>query len=518
MNKKIYLLLTVLLAWSFNLKAQTAQIESLTANPGASVSFDISVADIPATVGAVSLFIGYDPNVLTYTGSTLVDPDFTGYIINNMIGSNQVGIQWTDFDGAELDLVLLSLEFQYSNLGGSCDLTFGPGCEFANIDLTTIDVSYTGGSIGPNAGLPTVTIDELAAPPGPVSLDITGDGFAEEAGAITLYIEYGPELQFVDFSTTLNEALLFVNGNYAPGVIGVTYTNMDGDDLNTEFLTLIFNYDGTGETELVFLPGSQIANTVTDPIVASYDNGKVIPEATAYQMWIENKVTEPGNMIGIEVYANGFDIDYELGAVTLNIGFNPAHLSFVDITDGTIAGAYANLLGPGLIAISWSDQNTFIDGTLLTLNFDYHFGASPITFEGGCQVVDESLTFIPTTFTDGSISPVLGGPEVSLPTLTGTIGQTIDFPITAKNFGLYEPGAVSMFVGYDNAVLTYTGFTEGILTGAFVNAMPGSQVGIQWVNIAGVPVADDDVLLTLSFTYNGGECAMTFNGGCEFAE
>ena len=36
--------------------------------------------------------------------------------------------------------------------------------------------------------------------------------------------------------------------------------------------------------------------------------------------------------------------------------------------------------------------------------------------------------------------------------------------------------------------------------------------------LAGVPVADDDVLLTLSFTYNGGVSALTFNGGCEFAE
>ena len=67
MNRKIYLLLTVLLAWSFNLKAQTAQIESLTANPGSPVSFDIDVGGLPTNVGAVSLFIGYDPNVLTYT-------------------------------------------------------------------------------------------------------------------------------------------------------------------------------------------------------------------------------------------------------------------------------------------------------------------------------------------------------------------------------------------------------------------------------------------------------------------
>ena len=86
MNRKIYILLTVLLAWSFNLKAQTAQIGSQTATPGASVSFDIDVAALPANVGAVSLFIGYDPNVLTFTGS--VGGTLSGYILNNMVGTN----------------------------------------------------------------------------------------------------------------------------------------------------------------------------------------------------------------------------------------------------------------------------------------------------------------------------------------------------------------------------------------------------------------------------------------------
>ena len=91
MNRKIYILLTVLLALSFGIKAQTAQIGTQTANPGTSVSFDIDVADLPTNVGAVSLFIGYDPNVLTFTGS--IGDQLTGYILNNMVGTNQIGIQ-----------------------------------------------------------------------------------------------------------------------------------------------------------------------------------------------------------------------------------------------------------------------------------------------------------------------------------------------------------------------------------------------------------------------------------------
>ena len=153
MNRKIYLLLTVLLAWSFNLKAQTAQIESLTANPGAAVSFDITVNDLPPNVGAVSLFIGYDPNVLTFTGSTPGDAEFATYFINNMSGTEQVGIQWTDPYGADINGTLLSLNFQYNTLGGSCELTFNAGCEFTDNALNPIAVEFTNGSITPNAGI-----------------------------------------------------------------------------------------------------------------------------------------------------------------------------------------------------------------------------------------------------------------------------------------------------------------------------------------------------------------------------
>jgi len=324
MNRKIYLLLTVLLAWSFNLKAQTAQIESLTANPGESVSFDIDVAGLPTDVGAVSLFIGYDPNVLTYTGSTLGDPDFAGYIINNMSGTNQIGIQWTDPAGADINGTLLSLNFQYNAIGGTCELTFNPGCEFTDISLNSVVVTYTNGDIGPNAGVATITVDELLSTAGPVSVGVTGNGFLQDAGAITLYIKFDPDvLQYTGFSSTLPAML--VSGNNTSGLISVVYSNVNGGDLNDTFLTLNFNYDGTGTSELVCQNGCEVAYVdLTTPLV-SYDNGLVEPTNTVYQMTIGDVNTTPGGVVGIPITAAGYDPDL-MGAITLYIGYNPAHL------------------------------------------------------------------------------------------------------------------------------------------------------------------------------------------------
>ena len=223
MNKKIYLLLSVLLAWSFNLKAQTAEIESITATPGDNVTFDITVAGFPSNVGAISLFIGYDPNVLTFTGTTA--GTITGYFVNNMTGSNQVGIQWTNPSGQSIDGVLLTLNFDYSQLGGMCDLTFNAGCEFADILLNTITVAYTPGHIGPDEGIATLTIPESAAVSGPVSVPIIASDFPSNVGAITLFIEYDNTV--LSFAGTTPGTISGYFANASNGVIGITYTNVD---------------------------------------------------------------------------------------------------------------------------------------------------------------------------------------------------------------------------------------------------------------------------------------------------
>ncbi len=84
-------------------------------------------------------------------------------------------------------------------------------------------------------------------------------------------------------------------------------------------------------------------------------------------------------------------------------------------------------------------------------------------------------------------------------------------------------GAISMFIGFNNSVLTYTGHTPGTLTGYFINYMAAtSQIGVQWSAYPGVNINPgnpaEDILFTLHFTYNGGACDLTFDAGCEFAE
>lgn len=520
MNKKIYLLLSVLLAWSFNLKAQTAEIESVEAVPGDNdVTFDLTVDDFPGNVGAISLFIGYDPSVLTYTGTDA--GTISGFITNNMVGSNQVGIQWTNTDGQAIDGVLLTLKFDYSQLGGECDLTFNAGCEFADILLNSITVAYTPGHIGPGFGVASLTIPDKDAVAGPVSLPITAAGFPNNVAAMTLFINYDNTV--LTFAGTTPGMLTDYFANASNGVIGITWSNTGGIQFDDTLLTLNFNYS-SGMSPVQFQTGCEIVDIDFNVISTSFNSGSVSQEIVDQTMTLETQANAiPGTPVGIDIYAAGYDVNFDVAAITLFVEYDPACMTFVNASGGTISGAFANVITPGHLGITWTNSSgEDIDGTLLTLNFNYNFGNCDITFEGGCDVADKFLTSIPTTFIDGSITQGSTTAMAEMHKKMGVVGQPITFPIVVSGFPT-NVGAISLFIGFDPAVLQFNGTTDGTLNNYFANYMPSWQmVGIQWSDLAGLEISPSspvpDTLLTLNFTYLGGYCDLTFAGGCEFAE
>ena len=518
MNKKIYLLLIALLAWSMNSMAQTAEIESVTAAPGDPVTFDIDVASFPSNVGAISLFIGYDPNVLTFTGTT--SGTISGYFVNNMTGTSQVGIQWTNPTGQGIDGTLLTLEFTYGALGGTCDLTFDAGCEFTDITLTNIATGYTNGNIGPNPGVATITIGDSLAVVGPVSMDLLGAGFSPDVAAITLFVDYdNTVMTYTGFSSSVLPGV-YVSDN--SGTIGIVWSSTSGVNLNQVFLTLDFNYGGVGSSALDFSGACEITylNFITE--VVSYDNGSVSPLGTSYLLSLPDLTSPPGNPVIFAITASGYPAD--VAAVELFINYDAGCLTYLNASNGTISGFMVNTIAPGQLGIIWTNTSgQAIDGTLLTLNFQYLSGNCAVAFGTGSHVDDITLTTFPTTYVDGSITQATGGATATMPKkVAPAVGQMVEFPILVSNFA-DDAGAISLFIGFDDAVLTFTGTVDGTISGYFANYMPASsQVGIQWSAYPGVDIdpSGNDTLLILQFTYiaAGGYCDLTFDMGCEFAK
>lgn len=535
MNKKIYFILLALLAWSFNLKAQTAEIASITAAPGDAVSFDVMVSDMPTDIGAITLFIGFDNNVLTYTGTTT--GTISGYVANNM--GSQIGVQWTTTDlvnGEDVNGTLLSLNFNYGNLGGMSDLTFDAGTEFTRIDLSTVTVSYTNGSIGPDAVTPSITIGDSVLSAGAGSFDIAAAGYgATLVGAISLRVVYDPDVLSIPASNPVTTTLpggTILSAATTPGVLTISWINFAGTTIpdGSIFNVTFTNFTGVSATELTFADNFGGENEVTEsgvgnPVIStSFNSGSITPASEAHQLTIPDQVSLPGNPVSFPIDANGFPSD--VGAITLYINYDPASLANPSISDGTISGYSWNSPNPGEIVLLWAQGGSgqAIDGTLITLNFDYQFGDCEVTFGGQCEISGAGAgnPLIPTTYNNGSITQVSGGAEARIPQKSGDALQPIEFPILVNDFPI-GVGAISLYIGYDVAALDYTGTTDGTISGYFANELSNGLIGIQWT-ASDLVLGEDinpnpqDTLVMLHFNYLGGEGEITFNMGCEFVE
>ncbi len=126
--------------------AQTATLGDVIANPGDNILVPIDFNGM-TNLGSLTLFILFDENVLTFNGITNVVPEGAGTFYNYIPNPSSVGLSWiapgssgVDFpDGKYLDL-------QFTFLGGSTDLTFGPG-EIVDWNDIVLAVTYVNGSV-----------------------------------------------------------------------------------------------------------------------------------------------------------------------------------------------------------------------------------------------------------------------------------------------------------------------------------------------------------------------------------
>lgn len=105
---------------------------------------------------------------------------------------------------------------------------------------------------------------------------------------------------------------------------------------------------------------------------------------------------------------------------------------------------------------------------------------------------------------------------LSLSQVTSCPGNQVTVSLSAVN--LLNVGAISLYIGYDTAVLEYLGHgnTNPQFPGIMSNAVtqPQAQVGIAWSSLTAGSITNG-ILLDLYFKYKQDSCWLTFNPGCE---
>jgi len=125
-----------------------ANIGYVNANTGTEVDLPVTFSSLPTTMGAVTLFIGFDPTMLTYIG-----------VMGNTHGATnwsptagQVNIAWASATSTDLNGTFLSLRFIYNGGGGSggCGGTqavFKDGCELDDHNAAIVAVNWKNGGV-----------------------------------------------------------------------------------------------------------------------------------------------------------------------------------------------------------------------------------------------------------------------------------------------------------------------------------------------------------------------------------
>lgn len=148
MKKSLLVIILVLLFGQA--RTQTAELDWVAANPGDTLLMPVIFSDLVNT-GAISIFISYDTNVITFDGITNIDPNAAGTLANALTNPPRVGISWlaltggVDFDGKFLDM-------RFIFHGDTCSLNFTDECEIVDWDVNVINVNYTGGFVSSLVG------------------------------------------------------------------------------------------------------------------------------------------------------------------------------------------------------------------------------------------------------------------------------------------------------------------------------------------------------------------------------
>ncbi|MFH1159661.1 MAG: cohesin domain-containing protein [bacterium] len=257
---------------------QTASLPTVTANPGENVTLPITVTNF-INIGAITLYIQFDPAVLTFITLT-GQPSGT---LAGIIGGNILSIAWSDLTPLTISSgTLMNLVFTYNGPGTS-PLTFLPGCEVAQmvgIIPIPIVVAYTNGLVSPNLSNPTkaTLLAPCAITGTAVSVPIKYEGFGSNVGSITQKIQYDPA-KLTYTSVTMTGNLAGGSANASGGIITIAWSNPSGASINypgNQFI-LNFIYTGTTATNLIFYPGCLITTNATVNIPVSYFDGTITP-------------------------------------------------------------------------------------------------------------------------------------------------------------------------------------------------------------------------------------------------
>jgi|GEM_PF-2013573 len=412
---------------------------------GTSVTVPVTVSNF-TNIKTISLSLEYDPFVLTFQNATANSVFDGGMVVSSLIstgGKRKIIMSYMGMpisslpDGSHL----VDLVFTYSNLNGSnySELTWinGGSSEYTDqfdntlVDDPTTDYYQNGlvtSQLAPVTLLPTIT----NASAGPLNIPVKVIGF-KDIKVLSLTFEYNPAVMTYVSNTpnaVFGSGLLVFAQNLPNGnkklvmswLGSVPATIAD----NGTITILNFTYL-SGTTALTWPSGGASCeyadindNPLWDmPTATHYTNGLVTAHAAPRTKAETLNMAASGVTVSVPVNVWNFA---NIGSFTLTLDYDPGVLTYLGNTpNSSLVATLSVSAASGRIQMGWyytgapNTSLSFPDSTtLITLNFTYHGGTSPLIFYnigGTCEytegVTNTILNDLPTSvyYINGKVAP-----------------------------------------------------------------------------------------------------------------
>jgi len=369
----------------------------------------------------------------------------------------------------------------------------------------------------------TVSIGSVTAQAGQsVNVPINVTNFTN-IGAISLVITYNSTvLGFTGVTNPpsgVNITAGASGGRLALGWFDATATSPI-NIVSGKLVDLVFTYNG-GTSPLVFdVASCEIVTDEAPPvtITATYTDGMV--GAVGVKLTLGTLKAAKGSAINVPITAENFN---KIGAVSLKISYDPAVLTFVDTVNSAAGVRFTYGASGGVLSLGWFDQSgrgvSIGNAKLVDLKFNYASGVSDVNFlVSQSELSDSAGGPVASLYVNGKVSPV-DAEAVSVLLDNPALVSGINFLMHVNVRNFKSVGAVSLKINYNAAVLTFNGFANAVRTAFTANANAGVLTVAWFSSGTNTPITMTGKMLDLSFTYNGGTTALTFQESeCEVAD